>query len=236
MAGSHREYMTIGEVVEKLTEQYPDLSISKIRFLEDEGLVSPERTGGGYRKFHPADVSRIELVLRLQKEHFMPLAVIREKLKDIDKGRVPPELQPAVSRSEAMPLPLDEAEAVPVSQAPDVLGLPTSFVKELSDFGLVGLVSGERGDEIVGSDIAIAHACWDLRKFGIEPRHLRMYETFAEREATFFSQALMPSVRHRTPEIRQKLMDTLNELMELTGALKRSMLHRALARVFDDVM
>ncbi len=236
MPEGHRDYMTIGEVVEQLSAQYPDLSISKIRFLEDEGLVSPERTGGGYRKFHPGDVSRIELVLRLQKEHFMPLAVIREKLKDIDKGRVPPELAPATGRSEAMALPLEEAETVPVSQAPELLGLPTSFVKELASFGLVTLVAGERGEEIAGSDIAIAHACWDLRKFGIEPRHLRMYETFAEREAGFFSQALMPSGRHRTPEVRQKLMDTLNELTELTGALKRSMLHRALARVFDDVM
>jgi len=236
VSGGHREYMTIGEVVEKLSDQYPDLSISKIRFLEDEGLVSPERTGGGYRKFHPADVTRIELVLRLQKEHFMPLAVIREKLKDVDKGRVPAELQPAVSNTETLALPLGEAEAVPVSQAPDMLGLTTAFVKELAEFGLVSLVKGERGEEIVGTDIAIAHTCWDMRKFGIEPRHLRMYETFAEREATFFSQALMPGFRHRTPEVRQKLMDTLNELTELTGALKRSMLHRALARVFDDVM
>lgn len=236
MAEGSRDFMTIGEVVERLSEQYPDLSISKIRFLEDEGLVSPERTGGGYRKFHPADVSRIELVLRLQKEHFMPLAVIREKLKEIDKGRVPPELQPVASHAEALLLPLEEAESVPVSKAPDMLGLPTSFVKELADFGLVVLIVSERGDEIAGSDIAIAHACWDLRKFGIEPRHLRMYETFAEREATFFSQALMSSVRHRTPEVRQKLMDTLSELTELTGTLKQSMLHRALARVFDDVM
>ncbi len=236
MAEGPRDFMTIGEVVEKLSDQYPDLSISKIRFLEDEGLVSPERTGGGYRKFHPADVSRIELVLRLQKEHFMPLAVIREKLKDVDKGRVPPELAPTGAHAETLALPLEDAETVPVAQAPDMLGLPTSFVKELAEFGLVSLVAGERGEELAGADIAIAHACWDMRKFGIEPRHLRMYETFAEREATFFSQALMPSVRHRTPEDRQKLMDTLNELMELTGALKRSMLHRALARAFDDIM
>lgn len=236
MAETHRDFLTIGEVVESLSDRYPDLSISKVRFLEDEGLVSPERTGGGYRKFHPEDVARIELVLRLQKEHFMPLAVIREKLKDADQGRVAPELIAPASHNETLSLPLDDTETVPVSQAPDMLGLPTSFVKELADFGLVALVKGDRGDEIAGADIAIAHACWDLRKFGIEPRHLRMYEIFAEKEATFFSQALMPGFRHRTPEVRQKLMETLNELMDYTGALKRSMLHRALARVFDDVM
>jgi DNA-binding transcriptional MerR regulator len=236
MAVSGREYMTIGEVVEHLAESYPDLTISKVRFLEDEGLVSPERTGGGYRKFHPADVTRIELVLRLQRDNFMPLAVIREKLKEVDKGRVPPELQPSVSRAEAIQLPLETAETVLVTKASDTLGLPTSFIRELAEFGLIVLNQGDHGEEIGGSDIAIAHACWDLRKFGLEPRHLRMYETFAEREAAFFSQALSPSFRHRTPEVRQRLIETLNELTELTGALKRSMLHRALARAFEDVM
>ena len=79
-----RDYMTIGEVVERLSNTYPGLSISKIRFLEEEGLVTPERTPGGYRKFTQADVARIELILRLQKEHFLPLAVIAEKLTDYD--------------------------------------------------------------------------------------------------------------------------------------------------------
>jgi len=221
-----RDYMTIGEVVEKLAADNPDLTISKIRFLEDEGLVSPERTAGGYRKFRDADVSRIELVLRLQKEHFMPLAVIREKLKDMDHGRTPSELEPTVARAEAVQLPMEMAESVPVTQAPDALGLPIVFVR----------VPGEHGEEIAGMDVAIAHACWDLRRFGIEPRHLRMYEAFADREATFLSQALMPALRHRTPESRQRLVDTLTELTELTGSLKRAMLQRALGRVFEDVV
>lgn len=236
MTGSAQGFMTIGEVVEKLKPEHPDLTISKVRFLEDEGLVSPERTSGGYRKFHEPDVARIELVLRLQKDHYMPLAVIREKLKDLDKGRVPADIEPVVSRAEAMSLPLESAETVPIASAPDSLGLPVAFVRELSEFGLVSLVKGDQGEELSSADVAIAHACWDLRKFGIEPRHLRMYETFTDREATFFSQALMPSFRHRTPETRQKLLDALSELTELTNALKRSMLHRALARTFDDVM
>jgi DNA-binding transcriptional MerR regulator len=233
---SARDYMTIGEVVEKLAADNPDLTISKIRFLEDEGLVSPERTAGGYRKFRDADVSRIELVLRLQKEHFMPLAVIREKLKDMDHGRTPSELEPTVARAEAVQLPMEMAESVPVTQAPDALGLPIVFVRELAEFGLIALVPGEHGEEIAGMDVAISHACWDLRRFGIEPRHLRMYETFADREATFLSQALMPALRHRTPESRQRLVDTLTELTELTGSLKRAMLQRALGRVFEDVV
>jgi DNA-binding transcriptional MerR regulator len=235
MAARVRDYLTIGEVVERLSATYPDLTISKVRFLEDEGLIAPERTPGGYRTFRPVDVQRLELVLRLQREHFMPLAVIREKLDDLDKGKLPPELKPAIDRAEAMALPLDEAETVPVDRAPDMLGLPSAFIRELASFGIVNLVAGERGEELPGPDVAIAHTCWDLRRFGIEPRHMRMYETFAEREAAFFQQILMPAMRHRTPEARQKLVETLAELMRRTGELKDHMTRRAVSRLFEDI-
>ncbi len=235
MTPSGGEYMTIGEVVEHLKATYPDLTISKVRFLEEEGLISPERTSGGYRKFRPQDVARLDLVLKLQKEHYMPLAVIREKLKDLDKGRIPADIEPVVSRAEAVPLPLDETTTVAVVDAPDALGLPVSFIRELADYGLVEVQRTERGDELSSRDVAIVHACWDLRKFGIEPRHLRLYETFAEREAAFFSQVLMPAFRHRTPESRQRLVEALQELQDLTSTLKRVMLERALTGVFEDL-
>jgi len=235
MAPATRDYLTIGEVVEKLTPVHPDLTISKIRFLEDERLISPERTPGGYRKYHPQDVQRLELVLRLQKDHFMPLAVIREKLDDLDHGKMPPELKPAVERAETMALPLDDAETVPLDRVPDILGLPTAFIRELASFGIVTLVSGEHGEELPGPDIGIAHTCWELRRFGIEPRHMRMYETFAEREAAFYQQILMPGMRHRTPEARQKLIETLVDLMGKTGELKDHMIRRAVGRLFEDL-
>ena len=178
-----RDYMTIGELVENLQPAHPDLSISKIRFLEDEGLVTPERTAGGYRKFSAQDAARVDLVLRLQKEHFLPLAVIRDKLKDLDKGRVPEELRPMVTRPEAVALPFDEVEAVPLEQIQSNMGLATTFIRELAEFGLVRIVKGDHGEELRRADIEVAHAAWDLRKFGVEPRHLRMYITAAEREA-----------------------------------------------------
>lgn len=235
MAAAVRDYLTIGEVVERLAATYPDLTISKVRFLEDEGLITPDRTAGGYRKYHPGDVQRLELVLKLQKDHFMPLAVIRDKLDDLDKGKMPPELRPAFEQAEAMPLPLEEAETVPLDRIPDVLGLPTAFVRELASFGIVTLVQGERGEELAGPDIGIAHTCWDLRRFGIEPRHTRMYETFAEREAAFYQQILMPAMRHRTPEARQKLVETLVDLMRSTSELKEHMVRRAVGRLFEDL-
>lgn len=234
MAPRVRDYMTIGEVVESLSDAYSDLTISKVRYLEDERLISPERTAGGYRKYRPVDVQRLELVLRLQKDHFMPLAVIREKLDDLDKGRVPAELRPTMDRAEPMSLPFEDAETVPVDRAQELLGLPSAFIRELASFGIVALIKGVSGEELSGPDVAIAHTCWDLRKFGIEPRHLRMYEAFAEREATFFQQILMPQMRHRTPEARQKMLETLGELERGSAALKQHMLRRAVGRLFED--
>ena len=230
-----RDYVTIGEVVERLSNLYPDLSISKIRFLEEEDLISPERTAGGYRKFTSTDIARVELILRLQKENFLPLAVIREKLVDYDKGKLPLELRMSGVANEPAQITLDDAETVPLEDVPTALGLPTSFIKELEEFGLVSLIEGARGKELTRSDVQIAHTCWDMRRFGVEPRHLRMYETFAEREAAFFSQILMPAFRHRTPESKQKLSETLGELTGLTEHLTSSLLRRALGRVFEDV-
>lgn len=230
-----RDYMTIGEVVERLSNTYPGLSISKIRFLEEEGLVTPERTPGGYRKFTQADLSRIELILRLQKEHFLPLAVISEKLEEFDRGKMPTELRDSGAAPEAATLPFEEAQSVRVDDVPNSLGLPLSFIEELVEFGLI-VPDDEDGDRVLkADDVSVAHACWDLRRFGVEPRHLRMYETFAEREATLFSQILMPTFRHRTPETRQKLLDTLTDLTRLTSDLKSHLLRRAVSSTFEDV-
>lgn len=234
---SSRDYLTIGEVVQKLQAQYPDLSISKVRFLEEEGLVTPERTAGGYRKFTMADVARVEMVLRLQREHFLPLAVIREKLADVDRGKMPAELQrAAVGVTEPLPLSIVDEGPLLIEDAPSALGIPVSFLRELSEFGLLEISRSEEGTEQVErADVSVVHAAWDLRRFGVEPRHLKMYALFADREATLFAQILTPAFRHRTAESRQKLTETLGELGGLTDQLKGRMLRRALAKAFEDL-
>ena len=231
-----RDYLTIGELVDSLVPAHPDLTISKVRFLEDEGLITPERTAGGYRKFSTADVARVDLVLRLQKEHFLPLAVIREKLADLDKGKVPEDLRPMVTRPEAVAMPFDTDEAVPLEQVPATLGFPASFVRELAEFGLVSIKKGENGEELPRGDVQIAHTCWDMRRFGVDPRHLRPYVNAADREADIYKQILMPAYRHRTPETRQKLVESLTELMRLTDELRRDLAKRAVGGAFEDVL
>jgi DNA-binding transcriptional MerR regulator len=227
--------MTIGEVVQRLQGAYPDLSISKVRFLEEEGLISPERTAGGYRKFHQSDVTRVEMVLRLQKDHFLPLAIIREKLAEFDRGKVPAELGHAVGASPTLPLTAEDSGPLPVEDAPAALGIPVSFIRELAEFGLVAFAKDSSGSTIDRSDIAIIHAAWDLRRFGVEPRHLRMYEVFAEREAALFSQILMPAFRHKTADSKQRLAETLTDISRLTDDLKSRLLRRSVRRAFDDL-
>jgi len=233
---SSRDYLTIGEVVQRLEPTYPDLSISKVRFLEEEGLITPERTAGGYRKFSSNDVARIEMILRLQRDHFFPLAVIREKLADVDRGRIPAELQRGpVGVAEPLPIAGSDDGPLPVDDIPSALGIPVSFVRELAEFGIVHLETSDAGEAVERADIASLHAAWDLRRFGVEPRHLRMYDTFAEREAALFTQILMPAFRHKTAESRQKLAETLSELGSLTDELKGRLLRRALAKAFEDL-
>lgn len=231
-----RDYLTIGEVVQRLEGAYPDLSISKIRFLEEEGLVSPERTAGGYRKFSQADVARVEMILRLQREYFLPLAVIREKLADFDRGKIPPELSRGpIGMTEPLPLAADDEGPLALDDAQASLGIPATFIRELSEFNLVSIARVDGADTIERADTAIVHAAWDLRKYGVDPRHLRMYENFSERESALFAQILMPTFRHRTPESKQKLAETLADLGTLTDELKGRLLRRALARAFEDL-
>lgn len=234
---SGRDYLTIGEVVQRLQPTYPELSISKLRFLEEEGLISPERTQGGYRKFTQADVSRVDMILRLQRDRFLPLAVIKDKLAEVDRGRVPVELAetqsigavattsgPAVAGSG--PLALEDA--------PAEIGVPASFIRELAGFDIVEITTTDGVASVDRGDVIAIHAAWDLRRFGVEPRHLRMYETFAARESALFSQILMPAFRHRTPDTRARLAETLNELSGLTDQLKGRLLRRSLAKAFED--
>lgn len=231
-----RDYLTIGELVQRLQGSYPDLSISKVRFLEEEGLIAPERTAGGYRKFSQSDVARVETILRLQRDHFLPLSVIGEKLADLDRGRVPAELQRTpVGSTEPLPFGGVDEGPLRLDDVPGSLGVPVSFVRELVEFGVLEILRDEDGEYIERSEVPAVHAAWDLRRFGVEPRHLRQYVMSAEREAALFSQILMPAFRHKTPESRQKLAETLNELGAITDQLKARLLRRSLEKAFEDL-
>lgn len=230
-----KPHVTIGRLVSQLKGRYPDLSISKVRYLEDEGLLTPERTGGGYRKYSPRDVQRLEVIMRLQTEHFLPLAVIKRKLSDLDGGRVPPELA-GPGGLEGLGSPLSESDAVRADEVVSATGLSAETIAELETYGLVKPTKTPDGTLYSGLDVEVLKACKRLAHFGIEPRHLRMYGTFAQRESAFFSQIVLPSRHQAAPEEKEKnkIRDVLGDLLQGTQHLHSLLLRRAMRDDFGD--
>jgi len=233
-------YLTIGEVVLRLKREFADLSVSKLRYFEDEGLIEPSRTESGYRQFSVADVERITLILRLQGQYFLPLAVISKKLKEHELGGRVPEIDALLGNNKrgqtteeaapSMTALVDMAEAARLTRAPE------SFIRELQDFGIINLQQLSTGRGVTGEDLKCIRAAWGLRSIGVEPRHLRMYVTFADRESLIYEQFLRPTYRHKTPESRTQLKEHLDEIDEYTQILKKQLLHSVLHDKLNDLL
>ena len=230
-------YLTIGKVVSKLQEQYPDLSVSKVRYLEDEGLLTPSRTPGGYRLYSARDIQRLETILYLQKSRFLPLSVIKDEL-DGKKGNADPAPEDGC---EATPDPVDptlsvspeaERELHPIDRIPEVAGVPISLVRKLADCSIIKLVKSPAGRDLVrGRDLRLIRACNELARFGIEPKNLRQYLAAANREIPMFEQALASLSRHQgeTPDERRLRREVaLDRMLTLTGVVRGSIMRREL--------
>lgn len=229
-----RDYLSIGEVLEHIRDEFPDVSISKIRFLEAEGLISPERTGSGYRKFYDPDVRRIRYILSLQRDHFLPLKVIRERLDDADRkggeypvssNGGPPPSSPAPVGS--APGPASDLSGVQLSrdELRSAARLEESELKSLEEFGLLPPRDSEIYDE---HDLLVATAAKKFFAYGIEARHLRMYRQFAEREAAFFEQIVTPVVRRRDSGAGKEASRSVRELAGLSRQMREGMLGTSL--------
>lgn len=187
--------LTIGVVVRTLAEEFPDVTVSKVRFLEAEGLVTPERTGSGYRRFSETDVERLRYVLRAQRDLFWPLKVIKDSLEAIDRGLVPagPDLRPQVPTQDADPEVPDSSALREVSdlrltatELAEATGLTRPAVADLADHGL--LRPGPDGMH-GADDLRAARAAAGLERFGLEARHLRALRSAADREVGLVEQA-----------------------------------------------
>lgn len=223
-----RDYLSIGEVLDAVREEFPDVSISKIRFLESEGLIAPERTQSGYRKFYDADVSRLRYILSLQRDHFMPLRVIRERLKQSDANGGVPDLAPPTATATAPPTggktPAREQIGSGVSMTRDELakaaGLSRDQLQGLEDFGVLAKREDERYDE---ADLLLASSARRIMSYGAEPRHLRMFRQFAERETAFFEQMVMPG-RRKDPDAHKAALQSINELVDVARKMHDALL------------
>jgi DNA-binding transcriptional MerR regulator len=213
--------LTIGSVCERLKAEFPDISISKIRYLEDQGLLSPKRTQGGYRLFGEDDVDRLETILRLQRDEFLPLRVIRQELASLSAkerrrrrtGLADPD--PEIALDELC----ERAEVTP------------QLATELEDYGLLEARTDGGEKRYPDGDADIAAACAGLARYGITPRHLRAFRSAAEREAGLLEAVVAPALRARNPERRQAAVEDLQTLAALAAELSQLLLWREVRRL-----
>jgi DNA-binding transcriptional MerR regulator len=247
-----RAYLSIGEVLSLLKEEFPDVTISKIRFLESQGLLDPERTPSGYRKFYDSDVDRLRWILRQQRENFLPLKVIKGRLRDATGEPLEEDPDGPAAPAAAMPRPA-QAPAAPTSsggetsplsvprggtsltlaELANTTGLEEDEIRELERFGL--LAPRRVGSSVYYDDdaVVVANLAAGFMRYGVEARHLRMYKVAGEREATFFEQVVMPMLKQRNPQARRQATETLSELSRLGHGLRAAMLRQALRQYLE---
>jgi DNA-binding transcriptional MerR regulator len=230
-----RNYQSIGEVLVNVKTEFPDITISKIRFLESEGLITPERTPSGYRKFYADDVERLKSILRLQRDEYLPLKVIKERLLKADSGEDAdqPTLEQATSGVDTHGGGEDLAEAptglqMSLEEMAAATGVERERIKELEQFGIVCTHGPEGGRYYDGDDYVTLSIVKDFLRFGIEPRHLTMYKHFAERESAFFEALVAPTLRQKNPDARRAATQTLGELTTTSRKFKQALLRNAL--------
>ena len=224
-----RKALTIGAVAKILSAEFDDISISKIRYLEDQKLLAPRRTAGGYRLYSQADVERLTAILRMQRDEFLPLRVIRQELAtgDFSKPRTG-ETTGISRRAMAVDGPLGTlGEAEMVEQA----GVSESFLRELQEFGIV---QPDRTDGRVTydeTDLEIVRAAAELSRFGVGGRNLRVFRSSADREAALLEQIVGASLRSRSQARRREAVENLESLAGICGHLKHLLLVRDLRRL-----
>ena len=234
-----RQLLSIGAVLDVLRAEFPEVTISKIRFLEAERLVEPQRTPSGYRKFTVADVERLAQVLRLQRDHYLPLRVIREHLDAMDAGEAPPPLpgteQAALEAAfDAAPGPVQALEASGASVPGPRLGraelLAAAGIAEqqLADWESYGLLAPGSDGGFDPEMLQVARLVSELGRFGLEPRHLRAVKAAADREVGLVEQVVAPLRRHRNPQTRAHAAAMARELAMLSVRLHAALVQAGL--------
>lgn len=230
--------LSIGAVLNRLKPEFPDLAISKIRFLESEGLVTPHRTPSGYRQFSHADVERLRYVLAAQRDQYLPLRVIKDQLDAIDRGLEPGTPEARLPRSLAVatgPSPRDFATSARVRMNRAELlaqsGLTATSLAELEQFGLIAAGPGGYFD---ADSVLVASTAAELLAVGLEPRHLRSFRTAADREATLITQLVSAQVHQRDPDALERAVAEAAQLastiLQLHTQLVKAGLRRDLGR------
>ncbi len=229
--------MNIGEVLDRLRPDFPGITIPKIRFLEDKGLIKPERTPAGYRKFTAEDVDRLRYILTMQRDHYLPLRVIGEHLDAIDRGLEPPPIEavvPTVPKvalaSDGLPSPesfgrtdnvrLSRKELVKIAEVSEAL------LEQLEQYGLIVPRAGTGHYDT--DALVIAKSARELAEFGFEPRHLRAFKTAADREVGLVDQVVAPLKRGRDASAKARAEEAVSEIAALSVRLHATLVKTGL--------
>ncbi len=232
-----RAYLSIGEVLSKLRGDFADITISKIRFLESEGLIEPQRTPSGYRKFTSADLDRLRYVLLAQRDQYLPLRVIKENLDALDRGLEPASATGGVAAprptlvsvdGETTPASFGEVSDLRLSREEllSASGLIDSQLVELETFGLITL----RGRHYDNDALSVAKAVAEMAGFGIEPRHLRSFKSAADREIGLIEQVITPLTRQKNSESKARAQEVQREIASLSVRLHAALVRGGLNR------
>lgn len=229
IAATDSRLMSIGTVLNALREEFPDITISKIRFLESEGLVEPQRTPSGYRKFSAQDVERLGHVLRMQRDHYLPLKVIREHLDAMERGEAVPLPTLCRQRDGEAPVlePAERRTAARIGRT-QLLAAAEIGEQELEEWESYGLITPLPDGAYDAAAVTVASLVAELGRFGIEPRHLRVMKGAADREAGLVDQVVAPLRRHRNPQTRAHAEARAKELAGLTVKLHAALVQTAL--------
>jgi DNA-binding transcriptional MerR regulator len=246
-----RSLMSIGEVLGALRPEFPDVTISKLRFLESEGLVEPARTPSGYRKFSHADVERLRYVLEAQRDHYLPLRVIKEHLDALDRGlelpdqpggrpRVPRAVLSAQDGTPGSDTPVVAATAgaesarlrLSRSELAEAAGIEMALLEQIETFGLVTARTGSGASTYFDGDaLVVAQIVSAMSSYGLEPRHLRGFRTAAERESSLVEQVVAPLLRQRSPQARARAEEVAREMAALSVRLHTALVRAAMRSV-----
>jgi DNA-binding transcriptional MerR regulator len=236
-AASGRARHNIGEVLDLLRPDFPGVTIPKIRFLEDKGLIKPERTPAGYRKFSTEDVDRLRYVLRMQRDHYLPLRVIGEHLDAIDRGLEPPPVEPVVPTVPTVALAPDGLPSAASFNRRDQLRLSRKELVKIAEISedllteleQFGLVTARKGTGHYDTDaLVIATTARELAAFGLEPRHLRAFKTAADREVGLVQQVVAPQMNGRDAAARGRAEETVSEIAALSMRLHATLVKAGL--------
>jgi DNA-binding transcriptional MerR regulator len=223
--------LNIGDAVAQLRAEFPDATISKIRFLETEGLIHPPRTKSGYREFGSADIERIRYILRQQRDHFLPLRVIKTKLRAWERGdATAPAPQPGPPAAAYF---ATSGRALTATEAAQTAGASPGLIPELVKHGVLDPSFGLPEAQFDDDDVEVIRAAYRMVGHGLEPRHLRTIRLGANREVDLFRQLTGPMLRHAAPVARRQAGDVLADVAQAAREMQEAMVRSDLRKILE---